>query len=137
MDIWSAEKRSAVMARIRSKNTRPEILLRSRLFKEGFRYRINKKDLPGKPDIVLSKFKTIIFIHGCFWHQHKNCIDGKIPKSNIEFWTKKLNRNIERDKINSLNLKNAGWNVVIVWECEIMKNLNGIIDKIKQYLSLD
>ena len=106
------------MASISGKDTKPELLIRSRLFKEGFRFRKNVKALPGKPDIVLPKYKTIIFIHGCFWHGH-NCRRATRPASNIEFWNSKIERNINRDKIVKAELKKSGWKVITVWECEL------------------
>lgn len=123
MDIWSKRKRSEVMSRIKGKNTKPEMILRSQLFKRGFRFRVNKKDLPGKPDIVLPKFRTAIFVHGCFWHYHKDCREGRIPSTNTKFWKQKLERNIAKDEKNVEALKIKEWNVVVVWECEIENNL--------------
>lgn len=119
MDIWTKEKRSDVMSKIRSKNTKPEKLLRSRLFVAGFRFRIHKKELPGKPDIVFAKYKTVIFVHGCFWHYHGDCPEGRIPSSNSAFWKSKLSKNVQRDKKHIKDLKALGWNVIMVWECEI------------------
>ncbi len=119
MDIWSKEKRSDVMSKIRSQNTKPEKLVRSLLFKSGFRFRIHKKDLPGKPDIVLPKYKTVIFVHGCFWHFHKDCKEGRIPNTNSKFWMEKLSKNIERDANHIINLKLLGWRVIVIWECEL------------------
>jgi|ERR1035441_2122493 DNA mismatch endonuclease (patch repair protein) len=130
MDIWSKEKRSEVMSKIRSKNTKPEKLLRSLLHKSGYRFRIHKKDLPGKPDVVLTKYKTVIFVHGCFWHSHKKCQEGKIPKTNVKFWTDKLQKNILRDREHSRKLKKDGWKVITVWECELEKNPNNILKRI-------
>ena len=98
MDVFSPEKRSQVMSRIRSKDTKPEKIIRSILHKLGFRFRINRKDLPGKPDIVLPKYKTVIFVHGCFWHQHEGCKKSSRPKSNVDFWDRKLSANLMRDK---------------------------------------
>jgi len=123
MDIWSKRKRSEVMSRIKGKNTKPEMILRSQLFKRGFGFRVNKKDLPGKPDIVLPKFRTAIFVHGCFWHYHKDCREGRIPSTNTKFWKQKLERNIAKDEKNVEALKIKEWNVVVVWECEIENNL--------------
>jgi len=123
MDIWTKDKRSEVMSRIRGKNTKPELILRSNLFKQGFRYRVNSKNILGKPDIVLPKYKTVIFVHGCFWHQHEDCNEGRIPTSNIKYWQKKFAATKERDNNNILELKKMGWNVIVVWECEIEKNL--------------
>lgn len=124
MDIWSKEKRSAVMSRIRSQNTKPEKKLRSWLYANGLRFRIHVKDLPGKPDFVLSKYKTAIFVHGCFWHFHKDCREGRIPNTNSKFWQEKLLKNIARDEKHQLKLKELGWRVIVAWECEIEKHLN-------------
>jgi DNA mismatch endonuclease (patch repair protein) len=133
MDIWDKKKRSEVMSKIRSKNTKPEILLRKALFAKGFRYRINYKNLPGKPDIVLPKYKTVIFVHGCFWHGHDiGCIDSHIPKTNTQYWTEKITRNKERDKNNMIQILSMGWNVLTIWDCEIQQkdNIDLVIQKI-------
>jgi len=106
------------MSRIRGKSTSPEIAVRKALHKAGFRFRLHRKDLPGKPDIVLPKYKTVIFVHGCFWHSH-GCKDSRTPKTNTEFWCSKLTQNVRRDMGNIRNLKNLGWNVKVIWECEI------------------
>ena len=119
MDIWSKDKRSACMSKIRSKDTKPELALRKALFAKGFRYRVNDRKLPGKPDIVLPKHKTVIFLHGCFWHKHEGCKYAYSPKTNTAFWVDKITSNRERDKINTKKLAALGWNVLIVWECEI------------------
>jgi DNA mismatch endonuclease (patch repair protein) len=129
MDIWSKEKRSDVMSRIHGKNTKPEIAVRSALHRRGFRFRLHKKDLPGHPDLVLPKYKTVVFIHGCFWHQHKNCRNCSIPKNHKEMWQKKLERNVERDKRNIKRLKHDGWNVFIFWECEIERSIDNVIQR--------
>lgn len=130
MDIWTIEKRSEVMSRIRGKNTKPEMILRSQLFKLGFRFRVHHKDLPGKPDIVLPKYKTVIFVHGCFWHYHKDCREGRIPSTNSIFWEEKLLKNVEKDKRHIEALKEGGWNVIVVWECEIEKNIIAVMNNI-------
>jgi len=134
MDIWDKEKRSQVMSKIRSKNTKPELTLRKALFAKGFRYRVNDKKLPGKPDIVLPKHKTVIFVHGCFWHKHEACKYAYTPKTNTEFWIDKITSNVERDKINTEKLTVAGWKVVTVWECEIRytykHDFSALIDKL-------
>lgn len=117
MDIWSKKKRSAVMAKIRSKDTKPEWIVRRYLFSRGYRYRKNVKGLPGTPDIVLRKYGIVIFIHGCFWHGHE--VDGHIPKNNREFWRKKIERNRRRDERNKEELKKLGWRVMTVWECQL------------------
>lgn len=134
MDIWSKQKRSDVMSKIRSKDTKPEKILRSKLFREGFRFRLHKKYLPGKPDIVLSKYNTIIFVHGCFWHYHKDCREGRIPDTNSKFWKEKLYKNVEKDKKHQEACEKLGWKVLVIWECEIEKKLNTIMKLIKTTL---
>ena len=109
------------MSKISGKETKPEILVRKYLFAKGFRYRKNVKTLPGKPDIVLPKYKTVIFVNGCFWHMHENCKSSSIPINNHDFWKEKLERNVERDKKNYKDLKAMGIKVVVIWECEIKK----------------
>lgn len=111
------------MSKIRGKKTKPEELIRKFLFSKGFRYRINDKRYPGRPDIVLPKYHTIIFIHGCFWHAHENCKAAQLPETNAEFWRKKLSDNEVRDRKNIEKLRNEGWNVIVIWQCEI-KNKN-------------
>lgn len=134
MDIWSKEKRSYVMSRIRSKDTNPEKKVRSMLHQMGYRFRIHVKKLPGQPDIVLPKYKKVIFVHGCFWHLHKGCRDGTIPKTQHEKWKVKLERNIKRDKLHINNLKKLGWKVLILWECEIEKQIKDIKRKLTDYM---
>jgi len=128
-------KRSYNMSRIRSKNTKPEITLRSALHKKGFRYRIHQKSLPGNPDIVLAKYKTVIFVHGCFWHLHQGCREGRIPKSKTGYWEPKLLRNVERDVKNTAELVSQGWKVIIVWDCEIQAGVNKVISQVERILS--
>ena len=118
-DVHSKETRSYNMSRIRSKDTKPELLVRKFLHKNGFRYRLHVKELPGKPDIVLPKYKTVIFIHGCFWHGHQGCKYHVVPKSNEFYWTSKLNKNRTRDSELELRLAQLGWNVVTIWECKL------------------
>lgn len=136
-DIFSFQKRSDIMSKIGGKNTKPEILVRKFLFSKGFRYRINVKTLPGKPDIVLPKYKTVIFVNGCFWHGH-NCKKGNLPSSNIDFWKGKISNNKLRDDKNSDLLIKLGWKVIIIWQCEIskidnrIKILNKLLEDIKQ-----
>lgn len=130
MDLWTKEKRSSVMQRIRSKNTRPEMALRSALFRRGYRFRIHGKHLPGKPDIILSKHKVLIFVHGCFWHLHAGCNEGKIPKTNTVFWREKLSSNVKRDKNHRRSLTKLGWKVIVIWECQIEKQLEKALDKV-------
>ncbi len=107
------------MSRVSGKNTKPELLVRSLLHNMGYRFRLHRKDLPGKPDITLPKYKKIIFVHGCFWHGHIDCPRAKRPTTNKKFWNEKLNKNIERDKITVNNLKALGWDVLTVWTCEV------------------
>jgi len=121
MDVHSKEQRSYNMSQIKGKNTKPEILVRKYLFSLGFRYRVNYKKLPGKPDIVLPKYKTLIFIDGCFWHGHIGCRYFVIPKTRTEFWTDKISANIETDRTVREKLENMGWLVLTIWECELKK----------------
>jgi len=119
------------MSKISGKNTKPEIIVRKYLFSKGFRFRINDKRYPGKPDIILPKYKTVIFVHGCFWHGH-NCKRGKLPDTNREFWKNKINATIERDKRVQSELEKLGWKILILWQCEINNdNLKLLIKKIK------
>lgn len=135
-DVHSKEIRSYNMSRIKGKDTKPELLVRKFLHKNGFRYRIHVKDLPGKPDIVLPKYKTVIFVHGCFWHGHEGCKYYVIPKTRTEWWLSKINGNISKDQISKFKLIEQGWKVIDVWECELRKSalgksLNLLIENIK------
>ena len=137
MDNHSKEVRSYNMSQIRSKNTKPEELVRKYLFAAGFRYRKNDKRMPGHPDIVLPKYKTVVFVNGCFWHGHEGCRYFIWPKSNIEYWQKKINGNIERDKDIYTLLRKQGWNVIIVWECELKrKSANETIEKLVKEIKM-
>ena len=118
-DIKPKESRSYNMSRISGKDTKPEELVRKYLFSKGFRYRKNVRTLPGSPDLVLPKYHTVIFVNGCFWHGHKNCKYFVWPKSNTEFWRKKIEANMERDKGKKSQLEDMGWTVLTVWECEL------------------
>ncbi|XKH01818.1 DNA mismatch endonuclease Vsr [Marinobacter nauticus] len=118
-DVHDRATRSRNMAAIKGKNTKPEILLRKALFKQGFRFRLHRKDLPGKPDIVLPKYNAVIFVQGCFWHGHDNCPMFKLPASRKEFWEEKILKNKERDSINIQLLNDSGWRVAEVWECAL------------------
>ena len=118
MDHVSEDRRSAIMASVGSKNTAPELIVRRILHALGYRFRLHRKDLPGKPDVVLPKYRTCLFIHGCFWHRHPNCKKSSLPKSNTSFWEKKFERNIHRDYEVTATLRSMGWNVVIIWECQ-------------------
>ena len=128
-----SKQRSRNMSAIKSKNTKPEIKVRKVLHSMGYRFRLHSKNLPGSPDIVLPKYKTVIFVHGCFWHRHQNCKYASTPKTRQEFWNKKFNENINRDKINQENLSSKGWKIIIIWECEIKNkkiNLEQIFKKV-------
>lgn len=113
------EQRSRCMAAVKGKDTKPEIIVRKYLFSRGLRYRVNNKRLPGSPDIVMKKYKTVVFVDGCFWHGHKDCKYFRLPKSNADFWRHKIAMNIARDYANNVDLKLAGWKVIRIWECEI------------------
>lgn len=117
----SMTRRSWNMSQIRSKDTKPERIVRSLLHSLGFRFRLHNKALPGKPDLTLKKYKTVIFVNGCFWHHHKNCKRATFPKTNKDYWVPKIKRNIQRDKDNARKLKKMGWRVIIVWECQVLK----------------
>ena len=118
-DVHEPEVRSYNMSRIRSKDTKPEMLVRKFLFKNGFRYRLHVKDLPGKPDIVLPKYKTVIFVNGCFWHYHKGCRYFVLPKTRSEWWLEKVKATAARDKRAEIELQVSGWKVILIWECEL------------------
>jgi len=119
VDRLSPAHRSWNMSRIWGRNTKPECLVRSLLHRAGYRFRIHRKDLPGRPDIVLPKYRTVIFVHGCFWHRHEHCRFAYTPKSRVAFWQKKFTDNLERDKKAIQELRKARWKVIIVWECEL------------------
>lgn len=121
-DNHSKAVRSKNMSHIRSTETKPEVAVRKYLFSHGFRYRKNVRKMPGCPDIVLPKYRTVIFVNGCFWHKH-DCPRFVWPSSNVEYWRKKIERNVERDTMNYRHLENAGWNVLVVWECQLKKKI--------------
>lgn len=121
MDTLSAEQRHNNMAAIKGKGTKPEMIVRKFLWSRGFRYRVNNARLPGHPDLVLRKYRTCIFVNGCFWHGHKNCRYYIIPKTNTDFWIRKITRNIERDRQEQLQLARMGWHRITVWECELKR----------------
>jgi DNA mismatch endonuclease (patch repair protein) len=131
MDVHSKEVRSYNMSCIKGKNTKPEEIVRKYLFSKGFRYRKNDKRYPGTPDIVLPKYKTVIFVNGCFWHGHEGCKYYVVPKSNTEFWLKKINTNKQRDNRIIEELRTLGWRVVIIWECQLK---NDVINKTMENL---
>ena len=124
------------MSHVRGKDTKPEVMVRQFLFAQGFRYRLYRKDLPGKPDIVLPKYRTVIFINGCFWHGHSGCKYATIPKANHDFWLAKISGNIERDKTNYAKLFELGWKVVEIWQCELKpkfreQTLNNLLTELR------
>lgn len=118
-DIFSKDKRRKIMSKIRAKNTKPELIVRKYLFSKGYRYRLNVKSLPGSPDIVLKKIRTVIFINGCFWHGHTPCNLYKVPKTNTEWWKEKIERNKARGYKKSMELRQMGWHVITIWECQL------------------
>lgn len=134
-DIFSKRKRSEVMSKVSQKDTSLEIVVRKLLFKNGFRFRKNYSKLPGSPDIVLPKYKVVIFIHGCFWHGHI-CKAGRLPKTNIEFWAEKINNNKKRDRKKKYQLQKLGWRVISIWQCKLMskKKLNKSFNQLLQKL---
>lgn len=121
------------MSRVKNKDTQPELRVRSLLHRLGYRFRLHRKDLPGKPDIVLPKYKSVVFVHGCFWHGH-DCSRGRRPTSNVEFWNSKLDKNIERDELNQEFLGQLGWRVLTVWECET-RNVDTLAIKLVDFLT--
>lgn len=124
IDVVDSATRSRMMAGIRGKDTKPELIVRKYLHSRGFRYRLHVKELPGKPDIVLSKYRAVVFVHGCFWHQHQGCKYATKPKTQREFWNNKLSENIKRDGYSLEALKGLGWRVFVIWECELKKDLS-------------
>jgi DNA mismatch endonuclease (patch repair protein) len=133
MDVLTPEQRHFNMSQIHPKDTKPELCVRKWLWQNGYRYRLHRKDLPGKPDIVLPKYRAVIFVHGCFWHKH-NCKYGSTPKTNKDFWNKKLSGNVERDKKNIKMLIELNWRVLVIWECEIIKWNSELEAKIRGFL---
>lgn len=118
-DIVDSATRSRMMSGIKGRNTKPERLVRSYLHAAGFRFRLHRKDLPGCPDIVLPRYRAIIFVHGCFWHRHEGCNLASLPATRVDFWESKFAANVERDRRNETALAEAGWRVIIIWECQI------------------
>jgi len=133
-DVFQPEERSRIMAKVRGEDTLPEKLVRSLIHRMGYRFRLHLKDLPGKPDIVLPRHKKVIFVHGCFWHQHEGCPHAARPASNIEYWNKKLDRNMIRDRENMQKLEYLGWKVLVIWECET-RDQERLIQTLKTFLS--
>ena len=133
-DTLTPEKRSWNMSRIHSKDTSIEVAVRLWLFHHGYRYRKNVKDLPGKPDIVLRPYKTVFFVQGCFWHRHPGCKDATTPKTRTDFWEQKFNKNIENDIKHHAALEKMGYRVIVIWECEITKNLDKTMERVSAEL---
>ncbi|MET3133615.1 DNA mismatch endonuclease (patch repair protein) [Oxalobacteraceae bacterium GrIS 1.11] len=133
MDVLSPDQRRRTMAAVKSSNTKPEVAVRRLLHALGYRFRLHRKDLPGRPDIVLPRYKTVVFVHGCFWHQHPDCKHAARPTSNIEYWAAKLDRTVIRDKKQLVELEALGWQVVVVWECEI-RDVELVTIRLKQAL---
>lgn len=133
MDRVPQGTRSAIMSKVRGRNTKPEMLVRSLLHRLGYRFRLHKKDLPGRPDIVFPSRRAAIFVHGCFWHQHSGCRKASIPETRREFWQAKLQRNVDRDVENVEALRARGWKVLIVWECET-KDMDALSFKLDKFL---
>jgi len=118
-DTFTVRERSWIMSRVHGKDTTPELAVRSMVHRMGYRFRLHRKDLPGKPDIVLPRHRCVVFVHGCFWHRHKGCKRASTPQSNVEYWERKFRRNVERDRRHRRDLRKLGWRVVVVWECEL------------------
>lgn len=135
MDIVPPEKRSRMMAGIKGKNTKPEMVVRRLVHGMGFRFRLHRKDLPGSPDLVFPRLRRVIFVHGCFWHRHPGCKFAYTPKSNAQFWEEKLEANMRRDAVALQALDALGWNALIVWECEV-SNLLGVEQTLNSFLAV-
>lgn len=133
MDKISPQHRSANMRRIRSKDTSPELVLRRLIHGLGYRFRLHRKDLPGRPDLVFAKRRKIVFVHGCFWHQHPDCREGRIPGSRLDYWAPKLIKNQIRDAANRVLLEEQGWKVLIIWECELT-DISAVKRAVKKFL---
>ncbi len=140
MDIVDKKTRSKIMSKVGRKSTGPEVKLRKALFARGFRYRLNVKKLPGSPDIVLPKYRAAIFVHGCFWHRHEGCRYATMPKSRVEFWTKKFEANVARDRRNVEELLEMGWRVAIVWECALKvkgeERFEALVNDVSRWIEL-
>lgn len=134
-DMFTPQKRSEIMSRVKGKNTKPELRVRSALHAMGYRFRLHRKDLPGNPDIVLPKYRTAIFVHGCFWHQHPGCRKATIPQNNHDYWARKLERNVERDEAGRRGLKEMGWTTITLWECEIPRRKDELRQQLRNTLN--
>lgn len=134
VDVFTTKDRSALMARIQGKNTKPEILVRRVVHGLGYRYRLHRRDLPGTPDLTFPRLRKIIFVHGCFWHQHSGCRYAYMPKSNVAFWEQKFSANRDRDLTSLRKLRKLGWEVLVVWECEIERT-DKLLSRINSFLA--
>ncbi len=133
-DILSKQQRSVLMSKVRSGDTKPEWVLRCGLHKLGFRYRVRDRHLPGRPDLVFPKYRSVVFVHGCYWHRHVGCSDAGMPKSNVSFWTGKFAENLKRDRLVEGELGSQGWRVMVVWECELVNRTGETIAKVAIWL---
>lgn len=131
-DTITRERRSWNMSRIKGRNTGPELRLRSLLHRAGFRFRLHAKELPGRPDIILPKYRVAIFVHGCFWHRHQGCRNATTPSTRTEFWQSKFDSNISRDERNRTDLRAGGWTVFTVWECELKSDASGVVERLSR-----
>ena len=134
-DKLTPEKRSWNMSRIKGKDTKIEVEVRKYLFSKGYRFRKNDKRYPGKPDIVLPKYHVAIFVHGCFWHRHEGCKDATTPKTRTEFWLEKFDKNVKNDQIKQEKLRELGWKVIVIWECELKRSFQETLDKVEKELT--
>jgi len=132
-DVYPIEKRSWIMSRVKGRDTKPEVLVRSFVHRMGYRFRVHRRELPGNPDIVLARHRKVIFVHGCFWHGHKGCSRSRRPTTNENFWNNKLNGNIKRDRLNCRELRRMRWKVLVVWECET-KASELLLGKLERFL---
>ena len=134
-DKLTPEKRSWNMSRIKGKDTKIEVEVRKYLFSKGYRFRKNDKRYPGKPDIVLPKYHVAIFVHGCFWHRHEGCKDATTPKTRTEFWLEKFDKNVKNDQIKQEKLRELGWKVIVIWECELQRSFQETMDKVEKEMT--
>jgi DNA mismatch endonuclease (patch repair protein) len=133
-DTLTKPQRSKLMSKVRSRDTKPEWILRCGLHRLGFRYRLKNRHLPGSPDLVFAKFHAAVFVHGCYWHRHQGCKDASTPKSNIDFWERKFAENIERDSRIIRELENLGWRILVVWECELTRKARETVHRVASWL---
>ena len=133
-DILSKQERSTLMSKVRSADTKPEWILRCGLHRLGFRYRLGNRHLPGRPDLVLAKYRSVIFVHGCYWHRHPGCKDASTPKTNTDFWSAKFAENVRRDRLVEMQLLAQGWRVLVVWECELVDHTAETVQRVALWL---